>query len=181
MTRRELPYDVAVTTAAHACPQGDDWVDLCAGALPVAAVGEWLVRPDCGATVVFTGTARDHSEDRDGVDLLVYEAYEGHAERRMGEVVAEARRRWPALGRVAVLHRTGEVPIGQAAVVVGAAAGHRDEAFTGARWLIDAVKASVPIWKRERWTGGDDWGLDGAALVDADQVPTPTDPVAGGR
>jgi len=150
--------------------QGDDWLGLCAHALPGDVVADWLVRPDCGASVLFSGTARDHSQGRTGVDLLCYEAYETYAVPRMAEVVAEARRRWPAVARVAVLHRTGEVPLRESAVLVGASSPHRDEAFEAARFCIDAVKASVPIWKRERWETGDDWGLDGAALVEPGEV-----------
>jgi len=152
---------------------GDDWLALSGSPLPVVTVGEWVVRPDCGATVVFTGTARDHSEGRAGVDLLTYEAYEAHAVPRMAAVVAETRARWPQAGRVAILHRVGDVPLGEAAVVVGVSAGHRDVAFEAARYCIDAVKATVPIWKRERWDGGEDWGLEGAALVEAARVPSP--------
>lgn len=143
---------------------------LCAGELPVARAGEWLVRPDCGATVLFTGTARDHSDGRDSVDLLTYEAYEAQVVPRLEAVLAEARARWPGAGRIVALHRTGDVPVGSAAVVVGAASAHRDVAFETARFCIDAVKASVPIWKRERWAAGDDWGLDGAELVSPAEV-----------
>lgn len=142
-----------------ASPPGDDWTDLVDGVLPGPEAADWVVRPDCGAVVVFTGTARDHADGRPGVDLLAYEAYEAQVVPRLREVVAEARRRWPSLGRVALLHRVGEVPVGDAAVVVAVSAPHRDAAFDAARFGIDAVKSSVPIWKRERWQGGEDWGL----------------------
>ena len=147
-------------------------MDLSSCPLPTAELADWLVRPDCGATVVFTGTARDHAPGRDGVDLLHYEAYEAHAVGRIADVAAEARRRWPSLGRVGILHRTGDVAVCEAAVVVGASSAHREEAFATARFCIDAVKASVPIWKRERWSSGDDWGLEGAQLVTPDEVPS---------
>ncbi len=167
----QLPYDGAVHASGSPPPTGDEWVGLCPDALPIASVHEWLVRPDCGALVVFCGTARDHSEGRDGVELLSYEAYEAEAGGRIAEVVAVIRRRWPVVGRVVVLHRTGDVEVGKSAVVVGISAPHRDVAFEAARFGIDAVKASVPIWKRERWSEGDDWGLDGADLVAPSAVP----------
>jgi len=171
----ELPYDDAVPTSgtpsvSRPPERGDDWTALVAGGLPVGDAYAWAVRPDCGAVVVFTGTARDHSAGRPDVTELAYEAYEDHAVARMDRVVDELRRRWPAAGRVAVLHRVGDVPIGQEAVVVAVSAPHRAEAFDAARFAIDAVKESVPVWKRERWAGGQDWGSDARSVVGADQV-----------
>ena len=84
----------------------------------------------------------------------------------------ECRHRWPAVARVAILHRVGDVPVGEEAVVVGVSSAHREVAFDAGRWCIDAVKASVPVWKREIWAGGQDWGLDGADLVDPADVPS---------
>lgn len=151
-------------------PEGDDWVGLSADPLPVGAVTEWVVRPDCGAIALFCGTARDHAGDRTGVEELVYEAYEEQAVARIEAVVAELRARWPMAGRVAILHRTGALAIGDTAVVVAVSTPHRAEGFAAARFAIDAVKASVPIWKKERWDGGDDWGLEGNELRDPAEV-----------
>ena len=131
----------------------------------MALAGEWAVRPDCGAVVVFTGTARDHAEGRDGVTLLAYEAYEAQVVPAFGRVVAELRASWPTVGRTVVLHRTGELALGEAAVVVAVSAPHRDEAFEAARFAIDTVKAVAPIWKKERWAGGDDWGTGATTLA----------------
>lgn len=133
-------------------------------------VHAWLVRPECGAVVQFTGTARDHSEGRSEVEALTYEAYGAEAVKRFGAVVGEIRRRWPDVGRIAILHRTGEVAVGSAAVHVGVCAPHRDCAFEAARFGIDAVKASVPIWKLERHSEGEDWGLDGSELSEASEL-----------
>jgi molybdopterin synthase catalytic subunit len=120
-------------------------------------VASFVERPDCGATVVFTGVVRDHSEGREGVRSLEYEAYDEEVTPRLATVVAEARTRWPALGRVAVLHRTGLLHVGEASVVVAVSAPHRGEAFDGAEFCIDTLKATVPIWKRETWANGQDW------------------------
>jgi molybdopterin synthase catalytic subunit len=151
----------------------DTWLALSGEPLPLEAAHGWLVRPQCGAVVQFTGTARDHSEGRTAVELLTYEAYETEAIKRMDAVVSEMRTRWPAVVRIAILHRTGDVAVCGAAVHVGVSAPHRDVAFEAARFGIDALKASVPIWKRERHGGEESWGLDGAELADAsDFVPT---------
>ena len=142
----------------------DTWVGLTADPLPVARAGEWLVRPDCGGVVVFTGTARDHAEGRPGVSRLEYEAYEEQVVPRLRLIAGEARARWADTGRLVLLHRIGPLDVGDAAVVVGASAPHRDAAFAAARFLIDTLKATVPIWKRETWEGGEDWGLAATAV-----------------
>ena len=145
---------------------GDDWVALSDGELPVAEASAWVIRPDCGAAVTFTGTARDHAPDRPGVHHLEYEAYEEHAVTRMAALLAEARRQWPTIGRVALVHRTGTVGLGEAAVVVAVSAPHRAEAFEAARFAIDELKRTVPIWKREAWAGGESWGLEAQHLTE---------------
>ena len=142
-----------------ALPTGEEWLDCVDGPLPVAEVSAWVVRPDCGASVVFTGTARDHAEGRPGVTALEYEAWPEQVVPAFARVVAELRDRWPEVGRVALVHRTGRLAVGDAAVVVAVAAPHRATAFEAARFGIDALKASAPIWKREEWSGGSDWGL----------------------
>jgi molybdopterin synthase catalytic subunit len=152
-------------------PGGDDWVGLSADPLPVGSVIDWVGRPDCGAVALFCGNARDHAGDRTGVEELVYEAYEEQALPRLAGVVLEVRARWSTVGRVAILHRTGSLAVGDTAVVVAVSAPHRAEAFAAARFAIDAVKASVPIWKKERWDGGADWGLEGNELLDPAEVP----------
>jgi len=139
-------------------PRRDDtWLGLCEDPLPLTAVSEWAVRPDCGALVVFTGTVRDHAGDRDGVSSLEYEAYTEQVEPRLAAVAADARRRWPDLGRLAMLHRIGLLAVEDAAVIVAASAPHRDAAFQAARFCIDTLKDTVPIWKKETWGGGQSW------------------------
>jgi molybdopterin synthase catalytic subunit len=150
---------------------------LTAEVLPFDAAAAWAVLPRCGAVVSFAGTARDHSTGRDGVTALAYEAYEQPALDRMAAILVEARVRWPDLGRLVALHRVGEVPLGEAAVVVVASAPHRGAAFAAARYVIDTVKASVPIWKLERWAGGSDWAGDAQRVAeiggDRDGRPAP--------
>jgi molybdopterin synthase catalytic subunit len=148
-------------------PEGNTWVGLSPAPLPVGEATGWAVRPDCGGLVLFSGTARDHAEGRPGVSSLTYEAYEEHAVPRLQAVADEARSRWPVIGRIALLHRTGELAVGESAVVVVVSAPHRAEAFAAARFGIDALKRTVPIWKREVWDGGASWGLDAQHVVEA--------------
>ncbi|MGI8493683.1 MAG: molybdenum cofactor biosynthesis protein MoaE, partial [Acidimicrobiales bacterium] len=133
-------------------------VALVADSLSMAEASQWVARPDCGAVVVFSGFVRDHSEGRPGVSELEYEAYSEQVEPRLGALATEARQRWPALGRVLLWHRSGRLSVGEVSVVVAISAPHRDDAFEAARWAIDALKATMPIWKRERWEGGEGWG-----------------------
>lgn len=118
----------------------------------VAAVSD----PRCGATVLFLGTVRDHSEGIDGVTHLEYEAYGEVVEDKIAEVVAELRARWPA-ERIAAVHRVGELGLGEISVAVAVSAPHRGEAFAAGRYLIDELKARAPIWKKEHWPGGAEW------------------------
>lgn len=148
-------------------PAGSDtWVALTEAVLPVGAVADWAVLPNCGAVVLFSGTVRDHAEGRPGVSRLAYEAYAEQVEPRLSAIAEEARRRWPDLGRLALLHRVGELELGASSVVVVASAPHRPEAFAAARFGIDTLKATVPIWKRETWDDGEDWGLCAQDIAD---------------
>jgi len=155
----------ATMRAMHVPATGDDWVGITADPLPVAAAYEWAVRPDCGAVVLFSGTVRDHAEGRSGVDHLTYEAYEEQAVSKMAEIAAEIRVRWPDTGRIALVHRTGRLEIGESSVIVVVSTPHRGEAFEAGRYGIDALKVSVPIWKHEVWEGGSDWGTGAEALT----------------
>lgn len=146
---------------------GETWLGLSGDPLPSEQAAQWVVSPHCGAVVQFNGTARDHSIDRPGVDLLHYEAYREVVEPRLAAIAAEMRRRWEDLGRIAVLHRVGSVAVGEPAVVVAVSSPHRDAAFEAARYAIDTLKATVPIWKRERWQSGESWGLEAQHIVDA--------------
>lgn len=151
-------------------PDGDTWLGLSAEPLPVGAATDWAVRPDCGAVVLFSGTARDHAPGRTGVSVLEYEAYEEQVVPRLAALAAEARNRWPAIGRVALIHRVGNVPVGESAVVVVVSAPHRGDAFDAARWCIDTLKQTVPIWKREVWQGGSSWGLEAQHITEVGDV-----------
>ena len=154
----------------------DTWTGLSESPLPLDRVLDWVGRPDCGGIVLFSGTARDHSEGRPGVSVLEYEAYEEQVTPRLEALAVEARIRWPDIGRVALLHRVGPVEIGESAVVAAVSAPHREAAFAAARFCIDALKATVPIWKRETWEGGESWGLEAQHVSEAADISagTPT-------
>ena len=165
-------------------PVGSDKTDtknrleLTSDPLPVEELTRWVGQPDCGAVVVFCGNARDHAEGRPGVTALEYEAYDAQVVPRLGEIADGARQRWPDLGRVALVHRTGPLEVGEAAVVVAVSSPHRDTAFEAGRWCIDTLKATVPIWKSETWDGGENWGTDAQHIVDVEGSNGPVGEVA---
>ena len=113
-----------------------------------------------GAVVTFVGRARDTADDGRTVVELEYEAYPEMAESVLREIAHEASQRWGAA--VAVVHRTGVVPIGEAAVVIVTAAAHRGEAYEANRRVIEAIKDRLPIWKLERFADGSAWKRPGA-------------------
>lgn len=115
----------------------------------VAPLRAALLSPRAGALASFEGWVRDHNAGRP-VRGLRYEAYAALAEREGLAILEEARVRF-AIEAAACVHRVGDLEIGELAVWVGASAAHRDAAFAACRWIIDEVKARVPIWKRERY------------------------------
>ena len=151
---------------------GDDWLGLTPSPLPIGAIYDWCVRPDCGAVVLFSGTVRDHAEGRSDVQYLEYEAYDEMVVPKLAEIVAETRARWPEVGRIAMIHRTGRLELEESSVVTAVSAPHRPTAFVAARFAIDALKVAVPVWKREVWPDGSDWGTNAAELVDVRDVPS---------
>jgi molybdopterin synthase catalytic subunit len=135
----------------------EEWLGLYDSPLPVTEALQWAFRPDCGGVVLFCGAVRNHAEGRHNVSELTYEAFDEEVEPRLAAIAAEARRRWLDVGRLVLLHRVGTLAVGEVSVVVVASAPHRAEAFEAARFAIDTVKTTVPVWKRERWDGGEDW------------------------
>ena len=109
-----------------------------------------------GCTVLFTGTVRNHSPGRDGVSKLEYEAYGSVVEDKIADIVADAMEQWPLI-KVAAVHRTGSLDIGESAVMVAVSSAHRADAFPAARFVIDELKSRAPIWKKEHWPGGAEW------------------------
>jgi len=131
-------------------------VSIGEGPIDTASLVAEVGRPDSGATVIFLGTVRDHSDRVESVTHLEYEVYTGAVELSITEIVEEATAKWPVLS-VAVEHRSGVVGLGEASVAVAVATAHRADAFEAARFIIDELKSRAPIWKKEHWPGGAEW------------------------
>jgi MoaE-MoaD fusion protein len=119
------------------------------------AVLEGIKRADDGAAVVFEGVVRDNTRGRRTL-YLDYEAYEDMAVKQMEELAEQALSRFP-IRDVAILHRLGRLEIGETSVLIVVASAHRAAAFDACRWLIDSLKRTVPIWKKEHFEDGVVW------------------------
>ena len=112
--------------------------------------------PACGGTCVFLGTVRN-GPDEHGVTAIEYSAYEAMVEAEFGRLLDDARGRWRE-ARIAVRHRLGTIPVGEASIAIVAAAPHRAQAFEACRYVIEEVKRRVPVWKKElRVDGSEVW------------------------
>lgn len=114
-----------------------------------------VMRASDGALAVFAGVVRDHHEGR-AVESIFYEAYAPMAEKEMGRIVAEVEATNPAV-RVAVRHRLGLLKVGETSIGIACSSPHRAEAFAACRELIDRIKKTVPIWKKEKTIDGEVW------------------------
>lgn len=120
------------------------------------ALTEAVRSPRCGAVCLFLGTVRDLTGDQ-VTEFLDYDAYPPMAERKLAEIEAEVRRRWP-VGDVAMVHRLGRLAVGEVSVAVAVSCPHRAQAFDAGRYAIDTLKELVPIWKKENAPDGQsDW------------------------
>lgn len=131
----------------------DLWILLTDQQLDTEAVVEFLRDERAGGIDLFLGTTRQFTGDRE-TEQLEYEAYGRMAVDEMRQLAEEAAERWP-LVKVLVHHRTGVVSVTASSVIVGASSPHRKDAFEATRFLIDTLKKEVPIWKKERFAGGD--------------------------
>ncbi len=108
-----------------------------------------------GATVIFTGTVRDHNE-QDKVSKLHYEAYQEMAEKILQEIENEVNSKWK-INRFIAIHRTGTLKVGEVSVAVAVSSEHRKEAFEACKFGIDSIKEKAPIWKKEFAQSGTEW------------------------
>jgi len=113
---------------------------------------EYVSSPQAGAVVLFLGTTRQFTGERETASLD-YECYPEMAEAKLAELEAEARRRWPII-ELALVHRLGHLELAEASVAVAVSTAHRQAAFEAGKWLIDTLKQDVPIWKKENWSDG---------------------------
>ncbi len=121
--------------------------------------------PGAGAICTFLGVVRDHNLGRQ-VQYLEYEAYPEMAVPAMERIADEIRSRW-AVTHVAMVHRVGRLEIGEASVGIAVSSPHRAEAFAACHYAIDRLKETVPIWKKEIWTDGEEW-IEGTAIGDTE-------------
>jgi molybdopterin synthase catalytic subunit len=117
-----------------------------------ATLSESVRSPRCGAVVLFLGTVRDLTGEH-VTAFLDYEAYAPMAEKKLEEIEAEVRRRWP-IGEVAMVHRLGRLDVGEVSVAVAVSCPHRKEAFEACAYAINTLKELVPIWKKENAPDG---------------------------
>jgi molybdopterin synthase catalytic subunit len=133
--------------------------------LDVASAIEDVAAPEHGGTAIFVGTVRDSSSADKGssvpVTSLEYDAHPRLAAERLEQIAREAADKW-ALGRVVAIHRVATCKVGEPTVVVACGAPHRAEALEACRWIIDTIKDTVPIWKREVYADGSSWVGTGA-------------------
>ncbi|MGN6481494.1 molybdenum cofactor biosynthesis protein MoaE [Luteibacter sp.] len=127
--------------------------------------------PECGGLAMFVGTVRDHHDGR-SVLRLVYTAHEPLAEKVIREVEAEARRRF-SVPYVRIVHRLGDLAIGDIAIACVVRAPHRAEAFEACRYVVDAVKHGAPIWKEEFYADGSSAFVEGCCIRDDLDEPAP--------
>lgn len=134
-------------------------VGLTDAPIDVSALETALAGPGDGALITFVGRARNRAGDGREVVELEYEVYPEMAEAVLRQIAEEAERRFGA--GVAVVHRTGVVPIGQGAVAIVTSAAHRGVAYDANRYVIEEIKQRLPIWKRERFADGTEWKQPG--------------------
>ena len=116
---------------------------------------DFVSDPAAGAMATFVGMTRDTNDGR-RVIRLEYECYPGMAEKEMRKIAAEVLTRWP-IRKIAMIHRLGQVDIGEASVAIAVSSGHRHAAFEACHFAINQLKEIVPIWKKELYEGGELW------------------------
>jgi molybdopterin synthase catalytic subunit len=151
--------------------QQPEIVELVRSTIGVAGVVTQVVKPEYGAVVTFEGVVRNHFRGR-RTAYLEYEAYEPMALAALRQIAGEMRR-LSGSGSVALVHRLGRVAIGETSVVVCVASAHRGSAFDACRYGIDALKRTVPIWKKEFLEDGAVWAT-GERLVHSNVLPAKT-------
>lgn len=114
-----------------------------------------VLRPGDGAYVLFEGVVRNHHEGH-SVASIFYDAYRPMAEKEIGKIVADVERQFTDTA-LAVVHRLGDLGVGDSSIAIVCASPHRAEAFAACRMVIDRIKETVPIWKKERGPGGEEW------------------------
>ena len=137
-----------------------DWIEILAVPLSAQAAVEFVSAAQAGGISMFLGTTR--AETSPGAQPLValdYEAYPEMVIEQLRDLARRAREKWPII-KLALLHRTGRVALGEPSVIIAVSTPHRGEAFDACQWLIDTLKAEVAIWKKEIWSDGSGTWVD---------------------
>jgi len=132
-----------------------DFCEIVSDPIDITSVARRVVPPDCGATVTLDGYVRKFTKGRETLHL-VYEAYEPMALKEMQKLIDQAKKDFE-ISHVGIVHRLGQLEIGETSVVISVAAPHRKAAFAACEWLIRELKRTVPIWKKEVYADGEDW------------------------
>jgi molybdopterin synthase catalytic subunit len=130
-------------------------IKLSVSTLNVQECVDWVMSPETGGIDVFIGTVRNATKGK-AVVRLEFEAYDKMAIAEMEKIAQQAIAKWPIL-RILIHHRTGVLQIGEVPVIIAVAAAHRDAAFEACRYIIDTLKQTVPIWKKEIFDDGEVW------------------------
>ncbi|MBS4195929.1 molybdenum cofactor biosynthesis protein MoaE [Lederbergia citri] len=123
--------------------------------IKIEEIYEKVVRREAGAVTTFIGTVRELTHGRKTL-YLEYEAYEAMALKKLEQIVAEMKERWPEV-EAAISHRIGRLEISDIAVAIAVSSPHRPEAYEANRYAIERIKEIVPIWKKEHWEDGEQW------------------------
>ena len=130
-------------------------IEISASTLNISACIDWVITPQSGGIDVFIGTVRDATKGKQ-VNRLEFEAYESMAIKEMDKIAEQAFNKW-AVQKILIHHRVGVLQIGEVPVIIAVSAAHRDAAFEACRYIIDTLKQTVPIWKKEFFEDGDVW------------------------
>lgn len=138
-----------------AAEQNDILCKITQSPINMQELTDFVADPAAGAMATFVGMTRNTNDGR-RVIRLEYECYPGMAEKEMRKIAAEVLTRWP-IRKVAMIHRLGQVDIGEASVAIAVSSGHRHAAFEACHFAINQLKEIVPIWKKELYEGGELW------------------------
>jgi molybdopterin synthase catalytic subunit len=130
-------------------------IKITADTLNVQECADWVMSPGCGGIDVFIGTVRNATKGKTVV-RLEFEAYEKMAINELEKIAQQAFNNWP-VQKILIRHRTGILQVGEIPVIIAVAAAHRDAAFEACRFIIDTLKQTVPIWKKESFEDGEVW------------------------
>ena len=130
-------------------------IKISASTLNISDCIDWVMSPKAGGIDVFIGTVRDATKGKQ-VIRLEFESYEVMAIKEMEKIAQQAFDKWP-VQKILIHHRTGVLQIGEVHVIIAVAAAHRDAAFDACRYIIDTLKQTVPIWKKEFFEDGEVW------------------------